>query len=149
MVKLTKKRLVLLGAGGALALGIAAPAVAYAADTTPSPSASTSTSTPSNQGDRRGPDQGEFAKALAKELGLDEQKVTDALKKVRDQLKPQQGDRKPDAQSQADRLAKLKERLAQAVKDGKLTQAEADAIVKASEAGVLFQGGPGGHGPRR
>ena len=31
MVHLSKKRLVILGAGGVLALGIAAPAVAYAA----------------------------------------------------------------------------------------------------------------------
>ena len=33
----------------------------------------------------------------------------------------------------------------QAVKDGKLTQAEADAITKAAAAGVLMGGGPGGH----
>jgi hypothetical protein len=78
---------------------------------------------------------------LAKELGVDEQKVSDALTKVREQLKPsdtQKEDKKPDA---ADRKAKLKERLDQAVKDGKLTQAEADAITKAADAGVLMGGG--------
>lgn len=154
MAHLSKKRLAILGAGGVLALGLAAPAVAYAADSTPSPATSSSsapagTSAPSGQA-HRGPDQGEFAKALAKELGIDEQKVSDALTKVREQLKPQSGeqrngDRNPDQSKKpdaADRTAKLKERLAQAVKDGKITQSEADAITKAAEAGVLM-GGPG------
>lgn len=144
MAHLTKKRLAILGVGGVLAVGLAAPAVANAADTTATPSSS---SAPSGH---RGPDQGEFAKALAEELGVDEQKVSDALTKVREQLKPaagmQKDGNKPDA---ADRKAQLKERLDQAVKDGKLTRAEADAITKAADAGVLMGGGPGGPGGHR
>ena len=122
------------------------PAVAYAEGASPSPSASVSQGT----GKQHGPDQQKLAAALAKELGLDEQKVADALAKVRDQLRPAQGDRPAPGDQNADRAAKLKERLDQAVKDGKLTQAEADAIIKAQEAGVLGGpgfGGHGGHGP--
>ena len=43
-------------------------------------------------------------------------------------------------QEQADHAAALKPRLDQAVKDGTLTQAEADAVTKAAEKGVI-----GGH----
>ncbi|GHJ43851.1 hypothetical protein Cs7R123_11930 [Catellatospora sp. TT07R-123] len=140
MVNLTKKKLVALGVGGALALAVAVPGMAYANDPSPSPSASSSTS--SSQNDREA-GQAAFAAALAKELGIDQQKVSDALTKVRAQLRAEHGS-KSDDQNQADRTAKLKERLDQAVKDGKLTQAEADAIVKAAQAGVLGGGGHGG-----
>jgi hypothetical protein len=127
--------MMLWAGAGVLAVGIAVPAIAYAQDPTPSPSASTQ---------QKGADNAEFAAALAKELGLDEQKVSDALTKVRAQLHPEgKGDKGTPADA-ADRTAKLKERLAQAVTDGKISQAEADAILKASEAGVLG-GGPGGH----
>ncbi|NUR70724.1 MAG: hypothetical protein HOU81_07870 [Hamadaea sp.] len=44
--------------------------------------------------------------------------------------------------SDVDRTAKLKERLDAAVKAGKLTQAEADAVLKAAKLGLLG-GGPG------
>ncbi|WP_253752788.1 hypothetical protein [Hamadaea flava] len=47
--------------------------------------------------------------------------------------------------SGVDRTAKLKERLDAAVKAGKLTQAEADAVLKAGKLGLLG-GGPGRHG---
>ena len=71
--------------------------------------------------------------------------MTAALEKVREQHKP--ADR-PERPSTADRQAALKERLDQAVKDGKLTQEQADAITKAVEAGV-FPAAPaataGGH----
>lgn len=136
MKKLSKKSVLLIGASGVLAVGIAAPTIAYAADPSPSASASASQSS-----DKRGQDQQKLAAALAKELGIDEQKVADALAKVREQMRTehaQQGHQK------ADHTARLKERLAQAVKDGKLTQAEADAIIKANEAGVLG----GGRGDR-
>ena len=45
-------------------------------------------------------------------------------------------------QKQAEKAAALKTRLDQAVTDGKLTQAEADAVTKAVENGVI---GGGGH----
>lgn len=70
--------------------------------------------------------------ALAKELGVSEEKLTTALEELR-------------SEHQAEEKAALKERLDQAVTDGKLTQAEADAVAKAAEAGVI---GYGPHGPR-
>ncbi len=75
------------------------------------------------------------AKILAAELNLDEAKVADALKTVSANRQ---------ATQQADRAANLKERLDAAVKDGKLTQAQADAVIAAHDAGVL-----GGHGRNR
>ncbi|RLP85024.1 hypothetical protein EAD89_25165 [Micromonospora sp. BL4] len=131
-----------LATAGVLGVGIAAPTIAFAADATSTPSASSTTDGPGTKADR----QGEFAEALAKELGVSADKVTAALEKVREQ---RLADR-PERPSTEDRQAALKERLDQAVKDGKLTQEQADAITKAVEAGV-FPGpgghrGPGGHG---
>jgi DNA-binding transcriptional regulator YdaS (Cro superfamily) len=115
------------------------------------------------------------ASALATKLGVDETKVSDALKAFRDANKPTtppaEG-QKPDAatrdaalaksladglgvdeakvaqalqdlrtEAQADRAAELKTRLDQAVTDGKLTQAEADAVTKAVQNGVIGGGG--------
>ncbi len=82
----------------------------------------------------------DLAAFLAKELGVPEAKVLDALNS------------QPDVR-QADRTADLKANLDQAVKDGRLTQAQADAILKAHDAGVRMggMGGMGGFGggPRR
>jgi len=103
-----------------LALGIAAPVAAAAADNDPK--------TRHQQ----------LASALAKELGVDESKVSDALDKLREQKKadnPQREGAREGARQD------LKTRLDTAVKEGKLTQAEADAVLKAAEAGIL---GPGG-----
>lgn len=77
-----------------------------------------------SKGDR----QAEMAKSLASKLGVDEAKVKTALDEIRST--------RQDANS-AQRETALKSRLDQAVKDGKLTQAEADAVIKAHKAGVL------------
>jgi multidrug efflux pump subunit AcrA (membrane-fusion protein) len=123
-----------LVAAGVLGVGIAVPAFAVAGDPSPSPSASASASGSTEPGDHRQ----EFAEALAKELGVPVEKVTAALDKVRGQHRPEG---RPGRGDDADRQARLKERLDQAVADGKLTRAEADAVLKAVESGVLGGGG--------
>lgn len=131
-----------LATAGVLSVGIAAPTMAFAADGgTPTPSASSTTEKQGSKADR----QGEFAEALATELGVSTDKVTAALEKVREQHKPADRPERPSAE---DRQAALKERLDKAVEDGKLTQEQADAITKAVEAGVFPGGhdGPGGKG---
>lgn len=70
-----------------------------------------------------------LAKSLASSLGIEESKVTAALAELR-------------SAAQADRAAALKTKLDKAVTDGTLTQAEADAVTKAVEKGVI---GGGGH----
>jgi DNA-binding transcriptional MerR regulator len=136
-----------LAAAGVLSAGIAVPALAFASEPSPAPtgSASTSASSSATGSPSTAADQHEaaFAAALAKELGVPQDKVTAALQKLRDQRtadhKTQQGDNK------ADRQAQLKQRLDQAVKAGKLTQEQADAINKAVQAGVLPGAGWLGH----
>ncbi|GGL97560.1 hypothetical protein [Micromonospora yangpuensis] len=144
-----------IAAAGVLGVGIAAPTMAFANDPSPSPSASADAGTDREQ--RHADRQAEFAEALAKELGVDTDKVTAALEKLREEHqgdrpewpgkgergeRGEKGERGGDA---ADRQEKLKERLATAVEEGKLTQEQADAITKAVESGVF----PGGGGPGR
>ncbi|MBU8856325.1 MULTISPECIES: hypothetical protein [unclassified Micromonospora] len=143
---MSKKHLMVgLAAAGVLGVGIAAPTVALADDKSPNPSSSASTT---DQGDDRrqkhADRQAEFAEALAEELGVPADKVTAALEKLHEQ---RQGDRpeRPERPSTEDRQAALKERLDQAVTDGKLTREQADAVLKAAEAGVFP--GPGRGGP--
>ncbi|WP_409074196.1 hypothetical protein [Micromonospora chalcea] len=147
MIRTMSKKHLLAGlaAAGVLGVGIAAPTVALADDKNPKPPSSASST---DQGDERrqkhADRQAEFAEALAKELGVSTDKVTAALEKLHEQ---RQGDRpeRPERPSTEDRQAALKERLDQAVTDGKLTQEQADAVLKAAEAGV-FPGGPGHDG---
>jgi len=142
------KKLALVGSGAAvLGLAVAVPAVAFAQDPSPSPSSSApSTSAPNDPGraERQAERRDRLAEALAQELGVDKAKVAAALDKVDEQMR---------TEARAERQAALKERLDAAVADGKLTQEQADAILKAAEAGVL-PGGPDGlgrdgHGPGR
>ncbi len=74
--------------------------------------------------------QAAFVKALATELGIDEAKITTALEEL-------------SAERKAERAARGKAVLDQAVKDGKLTQAEADAVQKAADQGIVRIGGRG------
>jgi hypothetical protein len=78
--------------------------------------------------DRQKPDraamEAALAASLAKSLGIDEAKVKTALEELR-------------MEAQKNRAAALKPRLDQAVSDGTLTQAEADAVTKAVEQGVI------------
>ena len=75
--------------------------------------------------------QDELATKLASKLGIDAAKVKAAFTALH-------------AAHDADELKAFDARLAQAVKDGKLTQAEADAVKKAAKAGVIDMHG-GGH----
>lgn len=79
------------------------------------------------------PDQSAVAKALAEELGIDEAKVSEALDAMR-------------AEHQAELQADAQLRLDEAVTDGTLTRAEADAVLKAIDEGIV---GLRGAGPRR
>lgn len=74
-----------------------------------------------------------LAKALAEKLSIEEAKVTKALTELREAR-------------QAEQAAALKTKLDAAVADGTLAQAEADAVTKAVEKGVI--GGGFGRGPR-
>lgn len=194
---LNKKAAGIAAVGAAAAvIGLGVTQVARADDattTTPTPTATstqgdpnkgTTDSTPGNgrgwgPGGRHGGGmgmglgRGADLSALATKLGVDQTKLEDALKAVRDELKAsrtpgQAPATKPDPAARQDQLAtmlasklgidaaKVKaafadlraaheadeqkafdDRLAQAVKDGKLTQAEADAVKKAAKAGII------------
>ena len=77
--------------------------------------------------DRAATEKQPWPRPSAESLGIEEAKVTAALEELR-------------TAEQANHAAALKPRLDQAVKDGTLTQAEADAVTKAAEKGVI-----GGH----
>ena len=130
-----KKTVVAVASGVfALAAGIGVAGLA-SADPTTTPTTSPS-GAPSAGVDQPGPGHGgpgrrahdrldgDLAAKLAEKLGLTEDKVTTALKEIR-------------AERTAQRATALKDRLAAAVKAGSLTQAEADAVQKAFDKGVI------------
>ncbi|WBB49816.1 hypothetical protein O3597_04870 [Verrucosispora sp. WMMA2044] len=166
---ISKKHLLAgLAAAGVLGVGIAAPTVALADDKA-TPSASASSEPQGDRQEQRAARHAQFAEALAEELGVPTEQVTEALEKLREQHQQGRTDREghrgfpgrgegrmggadaaegqrrtpPSAEERKEALA---ERLAQAVEDGKLTQEQADAITAAVEAGVF--GGWGGPGAR-
>lgn len=187
---MTRKKIAsaaLLGGLTVTGLGVGAATLAYAdPSASPTPSAS-ATASPDQQGQQgqqgrggRGMHDGQEAKDLAAKLGVDEAKVTEALKAIHDEehaanqggtatgdktTKPDPATREADLAKklaeklgvdqakvsqaltevrqahQADEKSRFSARLDTAVKDGKLTQAEAQAVQKAADAGVIGMGG--------
>ena len=84
--------------------------------------------TPPDPATKPQPDDAALAKALAPKLGVDEAKVTTALAEIR-------------SAHDAERAQAVADRLAEAVQAGTLTQAEADAVQKAADAGIVHVGG--------
>jgi len=84
--------------------------------------------TPPVPGTKPARDDAALAKALATKLGVDEAKVTTALAEIR-------------SARDAEREKAVTDKLAEAVKAGTLTQAEADAVKKAADAGIVHVGG--------
>lgn len=127
------------GAAAVFGAALTLPGIAQAVDPTPSPSTSSSAApNADDRATRHAQRQDELAEALAKELGIDKAKVAAALEKVRTERQ---------ATAKTERLGNLKTRLDEAVTAGKLSRAEADAILKAAENGVLPGGGHrGGRG---
>lgn len=121
----TKKLAVAALVTGALTAGAILPAVAQG------PTEDSAAS--EIREDRRAAHHAAFAEALAAELGLDTDQVSEAVATVREQLR---------TEHQAQRRTMMEERLAEA---GDLTEAEADAILEAHEAGVMPFGGHGGN----
>lgn len=129
-----KMLLATLAAAGLLGAVAMLPALAQDSDEGPDTSESPAESWQGRVADRHAA----FAEALADELGLPVEQVTQALGAVREQMA---------AEARTAHLERLDERLADAVEAGNLTQEQADAIRAAAEEGV-FPLGRRGHGPR-
>jgi hypothetical protein len=171
----TKAKLALatIGLSATVAAGIAGPAFAATTDHLTATASSTTAAPPTNagagstdhraMGHRFGAD---FAKDLAAQLGLPQQRVTTAVQQVRAQMKADHKDgtatrgefvtqlatklgldqtkvrtavQAVRAQERADRQAQLKTRLDQAVKAGKMSQSDADAYLRVVQSGALHQ----------
>jgi uncharacterized protein HemX len=131
------RKAAIAGAALVAALGIGLTVPAFAQDATETPSDETT------REERHAAHEAAFAEALAEELGLDADRVAEAIDTVRTAMM---------AERRAERLAALQERLDAAVEAGTLTREQADALLEAHESGVL--GGFGrrggrGHGPGR
>ncbi|GAB2757756.1 hypothetical protein GCM10027020_07630 [Nocardioides salsibiostraticola] len=133
-------------AGVGLGLTLGVPSMAGAEESNSSNRSSTTllaaeddgTESPERDTDRGTAFAEKLAEKLAEELGLDTDEVAAALEQVQEDMRNEQ---------QAARLAELPDRLAQAVEDGRLTQAEADDILERAENGEFpRRGGRGGHG---
>ncbi|MCZ7418249.1 MULTISPECIES: hypothetical protein [unclassified Micromonospora] len=86
---ISKKHLLAgLAAAGVLGVGIAAPTVALADDKV-TPSASASSEPQGDRQEQRAARHAQFAEALAEELGVPTEQVTEALEKLREQHQPQ------------------------------------------------------------
>jgi hypothetical protein len=120
------RRLVVFGIVAALAVGaLALPALAQSATEDGSETSSEEATSPQERFEDR---QSAFAEALADELGLPMDQVSEAITAARERLA---------SEWREQRTARLRERLDAAVADGQLTQEQADAILEAAEAGVL------------
>lgn len=143
----TKRARVGLAVAGVASVGLLFPAVALAEDGAPSSATESAASSGDAEAreerresrkerleERQDERQDELAAALAKELGVSEDKVNAALDKIRSAKQQEH---------KAEREKRLSERLEKAVSEGKLTQEQADAVLEAAKDGVL-PGGPGG-----
>jgi hypothetical protein len=144
--------------GAVVGLGLTlAGSPAQAENPAPSASASGAPAAP-DRAAGRAKHQEELAAALATELGIDQAKVAAALEKIAAAREAARPDAAPGGRAdkpsgtpeerKAARIAELKTRLDAAVTAGTLTAEQSAAILKAAEAGVLPQGGPGRGGPR-
>ena len=124
-------------AGAALLTALAAGAAVPVALAQTAKEDATESQTDNTVGDRHAGAKSDFAAALAEELGLDVDRVTEALETVQTELA---------AARSAEHLARMEARLDAAVEDGTLSREQADAILEAREAGVI--GGFGGRGHR-
>lgn len=143
------RRLAVLGALCALTVGaLAFPALAGNVTEDPSEEATEETTQDPSDGDlpeaapalprRFGGTREGFVVALAEELDLPVDTVTDAIEAASERLANQW---------EEERLADLRERLDEAVAGGDLTQEQADAIMAAADQGVLPLGPGRRHAP--
>lgn len=145
----------------ALGLGVGATTMASATSTPPVPGASTEAAHAPKGKTGNGKAE-QLAAALAAKLGVDEAKMSEALKTFRDASKAERTAKEAalakslasslgidetkvsaaiaelrSANKKTDHATALKTRLDKAVASGTLTQAEADAVTKAIEKGVI------------
>ncbi len=115
----------LVGLGLGVSLGL--PALAQAEESATGVVAQSPDKT--DPEDRHEEARADFANRLAEELGLEADDVAQALEKVGEQVREE-------------RQAEMSKRLDEAVKDGRLTQEQADSIRERVEAGEGPRGAP-------